>query len=63
MKGCKNLAARLGVCEWTVKQWRKRGVLDAATLADFGRVIIFDMEKVYECLHHRTAKPGRPRTY
>ena len=43
----------------TVQNWRKSGVLTPATIAEFGRVIIYDLEKVYECLHHTTVKRGR----
>lgn len=59
VKGNRALADKLGVHYMTVQNWRKRGVLTPATIAEFGRVIIYDLEKVYECLHHTTVKRGR----
>lgn len=59
VKGNKGLAETLGVHVNTVKSWRKNGVLAPATLADYGRTIIYDLDKVFECLHHQKAKSGR----
>lgn len=61
VRGVKGLAERLGVHKCTVQKWRNMGVLDKATVADYGRVIIFDFDKVCECLQHHSSKPGRPR--
>ena len=61
VKGNKQLAKELGVSRDTVQEWRKRGILAPAVLADIGRIIIYDMEKVYECLHNRKVTRGRPR--
>lgn len=57
--GNKALAERLGVSPVTVWHWRKAGVLAQATLSDFGRTIIYDLEKVFECLNHTPVKRGR----
>ena len=59
--GVHRLAKALDVSHTTVYGWRRKGVLDAATVAEYGRIIIFDLEKVLQCLHHTKAKPGRPR--
>lgn len=59
IRGNKALAEKLGVTEKTVGNWRRAGVLSPATLSDFGRVIIYDLEKVFECLNHQKVKPGR----
>lgn len=61
VRGVKGLAERLGVHKCTVQKWRNMRVLDKATVADYGRVIIFDFDKVCECLRHHSSKPGRPR--
>lgn len=59
IRGSKALAERLGVSRWTVYQWHKEGILKSAILSEFRRIIIYDLEKVYECLNHRPAKAGR----
>ncbi len=59
IRGNKALAAKLGVSPWTVCKWRKSGILKPATLSEFGRVIIYELDKVYECLNHRPVKQGR----
>lgn len=59
VRGNTALAEKLGVSLATVKIWRRRGVLKSATVADYGRVIIYDLDKVLECLHHRPVKAGR----
>lgn len=46
----KALAEALGVHPNTVSRWRNEGRLDKAVIADTGRVIIYDLEAVYECL-------------
>lgn len=60
--GHKALAARLGVTSRTVQYWKSEGVLNNAILSEFRRTIIYDVEKVYECLNHRKVKPGRRNT-
>lgn len=60
IKGNKALAAHLGVHAVTVGTWKRRGILEKAILVEYGRTIVYDVEKVYECLHHRPVKPGRP---
>ncbi len=57
--GNKALAEKLGVSSRTVHNWRSSGVLHSATIADYGRIIIYDLDKVYECLHHRPVRQGR----
>ena len=59
IRGSKALAAELRVSQETVRKWRKEGVLRPATLVDFRRVIIYDLEKVYECLNHRSVWQSR----
>lgn len=54
IRGNGRLAERLGVTKRTVATWRKKGVLDAGTVSYFGRVIIYDLDKVLECLNHRS---------
>lgn len=57
--GNKALAERLGVHFQTVQGWRKKGILAPATLSEYGRTIIYDLDRVFECLHHKRAKSGR----
>ncbi|MBD5585344.1 MAG: helix-turn-helix domain-containing protein [Clostridia bacterium] len=59
IRGNKALAEKLGVTEKTIGNWRRAGVLAQATLSDFGRVIIYDLDKVFECLNYKKVKPGR----
>lgn len=59
IRGSKALAAKLGVSQETIRKWRRDGVLAQATLSDFGRVIIYDLGKVYECLNYPRPKQGR----
>lgn len=59
IRGNRALAEELGVHFNTVQNWRKLGILKAATLCEYGRVIIYDLEKVYECLNHQQVKQGR----
>ena len=59
IRGNKALAEKLGVSQVTVWHWRKSGVLLPAILSEFRRVILYDFEKVLECLNHQKAKPGR----
>lgn len=51
IKGSKGLAQELGVSEQTVCKWRKRGILDYATVAEIGRTLIYDRQKVTMCLN------------
>ncbi len=59
IKGNKKLAEVLGVHPQTVQKWRKIRLLEDATIAEFGRVILYDLEKVLKCLHHKRVKAGR----
>lgn len=58
--GNKRLAAILNVHYNTVTKWKKLGVLDNAILSNFGRIIIYDLEKVYQCLNYKRVTVGRP---
>lgn len=60
IKGNKALAQRLGVSRRSVQQWRKEGILHPAIVSDFRRTIIYDLDKVLECLRSRI--PGYNRT-
>lgn len=51
--GNKALAEALNVSPWTVWNWKSSGILDRAILSEFRRTIIYDLEKVYECLNHK----------
>lgn len=62
IRGNRALAEKLGVHFTTVQKWRKNGVLSPATVSEFGKVIIYDLEKVYECLNHNPVKRGRRAT-
>lgn len=56
----KALAAHLGVSRATVHKWKKSGILDKAILSQYGRIIIYDLDKIYTCLNHRPPAKGRP---
>ncbi|MBD5401148.1 DUF3853 family protein [bacterium] len=59
IKGNKALAQTLGVHHQTVQKWRKKGILRQATIAERGRVIIYDLDKAIACLQNNPAKPER----
>ena len=59
VRGNRALADKLGVHFNTVQNWRKNGVLAPAILSEFGRIIIYDLDKVFECLNHTPVKRGR----
>ncbi|MBD5183972.1 MAG: DUF3853 family protein [Bacteroidales bacterium] len=61
IKGNKALAETLGVHFQTVQQWRSKGLLKDATMVERGRVIIYDLDKVFECLKYRPVSAGRRR--
>ena len=52
IRGNKALAYALSVHHNTVYNWKKSGVLDKAILSEYGRVIIYDLDKVFQCLNH-----------
>ena len=62
IRGNKALADKLGVTQRTICNLRRAGVLAPATLSDFGKIIIYDLDKVFECLNHKKVKPGRRPT-
>ncbi len=51
IKGNRRLAKALGVHYTTVQKWKSSGRLNKAILIQWGRVIIYDLEKVFECLN------------
>lgn len=53
IKGNKALALEIGVSPWTICMWKSEGILDKAIISNFRRTIIYDLEKVYECLNHK----------
>ena len=59
VRGNKELAKTLGVHHQTVQGWRNKGLLKNATVAEYGRVILYDLGKVLECLNHKQVKRGR----
>lgn len=60
VKGVGKLAEALGLHRSTVSRYRNSGILKPATLSEYKGIIIFDLEKVYQCLNHRPVRPGRP---
>ncbi len=61
IRGNKALALMLGVHPQTVQKWRKEGLLAPAIVAEFRRIIIYDITKVLDCLRHDKVAPGRPK--
>ncbi|MDE6329568.1 MAG: helix-turn-helix domain-containing protein [Muribaculaceae bacterium] len=61
IKGNKALAAELGVSPGTVGKWKAQGVLKPAILAEYCRIILYDLDKVFGCLQHKPNNIGRPR--
>lgn len=61
IRGNKGLARELGVDPGTIHKWRKSGIIQDAIVAEYGRVIIYDIEKVMTCLQHSKVKAGRPK--
>ena len=59
VKGEKKLAARLDVHVNTVRKWKNGGILDRAMLSRYGRITIYDLEIVYECLNYSRVRAGR----
>jgi len=51
--GNKALALQIGVSARTIGLWKAEGILDKAIISNFRRTIIYDLEKVYECLNHK----------
>lgn len=61
IKGNKSLAQAIGVSARTIQSWRLDGILDEATVSDFRRTIIYDLNKVFECLRNNSLKQGRKK--
>lgn len=53
IRGNKALGATLGVNERTVRRWRTEGLLAEATVVDLRRMIVYDLDKVFECLQNQ----------
>ncbi len=53
IRGNKALAATLGVSCRTVSAWREKGVTDEAVVSHYGRIIIYDLDKVLCCLNYK----------
>ena len=62
IRGSKALAEKLGVSQVTVWHWRKIGVIMPAIVSEFGRVIIYDLEKVYKCLNYQAPSKRKYNT-
>ncbi len=58
IRGNKALAEILHVHVNTIVNWRKRGVLKRAMIIDCGRVLVYDLSMVRECLR---IQPGTRR--
>lgn len=53
IRGNKAFGATLGVNERTVRRWRTEGLLAEATVVDLRRTIVYDLDKVFECLQNQ----------
>ena len=56
VRSSKELAKLLCVSRNTISRWRNLGILEDATIVDYGRTLIYDLEKVYECLNRAGRK-------
>lgn len=61
IKGAKALAEFLGVHPNTISRWRREGRLDAATIVDTGRTIIFDLDLLPSCIKPQIPAICQPR--
>lgn len=50
IRGNKGLAKTLGVTTRTVQAWRAKGLLKSATVVDRSRVIVYNLDEVFNCL-------------
>ncbi len=53
VRSSKRLAEILSVTPRTICNWRRLGLLDEAMVVDTGRVLIYDLQKVYEALNRK----------
>lgn len=53
IRGNKALAKELGVSERTVVSWKSKRILDKGIIAERGRIILYDLDKVLDCLKVR----------
>lgn len=59
--GNNELAAELGRSAATIGRWKKAGVLDDAIVSEYGRTVIYDVEKAKNCLRIQPVSAGRPK--
>lgn len=59
IRGNKALADRLGVSKGTVQKWRNSGLLAQATVSDYGKFILYDLDRVMARLNIRPVRRGR----
>lgn len=61
VKGNIKLAEALGVHKMTIQKWKKEGLLNDAMVVNFRRTIIYDLDKVYQCLQYKPLTKGRKK--
>ena len=61
VRGNKGLAAKLKVSVGTVQRWKNDGLLEKAVICEYGRVIIYDLNKAKDCIKYMPLKAGRPK--
>lgn len=61
VRGNKGLAEKLKVSVGTVQRWKRDGILDPAVVCDYGRVIIYNINKAKACIKYMPLKAGRPK--
>lgn len=52
VKGNKELAHCLQVSERTISSWKSEGLLNNAIVGQLRRTILYDLDKVYQCMNH-----------
>ena len=50
VRGKTELAKALGVCRSTIQDWSSKGFLSYGTVADVGKIVIYDVDLVLEGL-------------
>lgn len=61
--GNNELAELLGVSAGSIGRWKRMGLLQPAIVAEYGRTIIYNVEKAKECLKMGPERPGRKRKF
>lgn len=59
IKGNKALAEEIGISLKTLYNWKREGILEPAVVFHYRRTIVYNLEKVFECLKHRPVSRGR----